>query len=68
MEYRKRNFTHLISNEENDKVNEVLKTIQNLKVLTDSEKQFGFMKELDKIFSNKQIVFQIYTNAGASFQ
>lgn len=71
MEYRERNFTHLIHNEKNREINWQLQLLESHNLLTKAEKQYAFIKYLRQLLpdeKDEKIVFEIYTNAAASFQ
>ena len=69
---RKRNFTYILSNKENDSVNELIEKYEKGSIstmLTKTEKQYSYMKNLLILFDNDyQKTFTIYTNTSASFQ
>ena len=69
---RKRDFTYMLNDKENERVNELIEKFESepfSKMCTKTEKQFLFMNNLSKIFNNDyQKTFTIYTNSDTTFQ
>lgn len=69
---RKRNFTYILNANENERVNELIEKYESeplSKMLTKTEKQYSYMKNLLILFNNDyQKTFTIYTNSDTSFQ
>ena len=68
----KRNFTYILSEKDNERVNELIEKYESelfSTMLTKTEKQYSYMKNLLILFDNDyQKTSTIYTNSDTTFQ
>lgn len=64
----KRNFTHILTVEENLEANHIIDFLEKTNVVTKEEKQWIFIEKLHKLLKNNSKAFEVYTNADTNFQ